>query len=193
MQNYLIEEVRSLLQKFQDGYTARDQNRLNTFMELFSDKDQSLEVIGTFASEPGENEWCRGRDAVRQMISSDWEHWGDVTFDVSHANIFVHENVAWLSTTAQVKDIISNEYRYRGFLEFAKDVIDEEPSKEDDKSKMLDILLLGNELLAEILKGETCIWPFRFTALAVKQNNRWQFHHMQFSFATTRAPDIRLQ
>jgi hypothetical protein len=39
---------------------------------------------------------------------------------------------------------------------------------------------------------ETYIWPFRFTAVAVNTDGQWRFHQMQFSFATTEAPDERV-
>ena len=46
-------KVRTLLAKFQEGYTRRDQSHLDEFMGLFV-TGKELEVIGTNAVEPGE-------------------------------------------------------------------------------------------------------------------------------------------
>jgi len=81
-------EVRTILAKFQEGYTRRDPSHLDEFMELFV-AGKELEVIGANAVEPGAGEWCRGQKAVRELVSGDWEHWGVVEFDVEGAHINV--------------------------------------------------------------------------------------------------------
>jgi hypothetical protein len=184
-----IDEVRSLLQMFQDGYTQRDPANLDSFMELFVGSDE-LEVIGTNAVKPGDVEWCLGLQPTRELVESDWEHWGDVTYDVQGAHITVRGDVAWLATTGTVRDSIPESEVYNGYLDFVKRILEGEDS--DEKAKMLDILRLGNELLPGIFQGEEYIWPFRFTALAVKDDGQWRFQQMQFAFPTTRSPDVRV-
>lgn len=181
-------QVRALLQKFQDGYAQRDLAELDEFMELFIPDDE-LEVIGTNAVAPGQGEWCRGRQATQELVASDWEHWGDVAFDVAGAQISVKGDVAWLATIGTVTDTIPEDDCYAGFLDFAERTLSEE--KLDPQAKMLDIVRQGTDLLLEITQGETYLWPFRFTAVAVKSQGRWRFAQMQFSFPTTRAPDVR--
>lgn len=187
MKNNEINQVRALLQQFQDGYSARDPENLDAFIELFVQSDD-LEVIGTGAVEVSEGEWCRGVQATRELVESDWKHWGDVVYDVQGAYIHVRGDVAWLATTGTVTDVITAEYRYAGYVDYVQGIVEKDV---DAKRKMLDILLLGNELLAGILQGETCTWPFRFTAVAVRDEGRWRFHQMQFSFPTTRPPDVQ--
>ena len=58
------------LQQFQDGYTRRDVQTLDAFMELFIAGDE-LEVIGTSASSTTNDEWSRGRDAVQALVKAD--------------------------------------------------------------------------------------------------------------------------
>ena len=48
-----IQEVRNVLQKFQDSYDIRDVSRLDEFMELFAPAEE-IEWIGVGASERGE-------------------------------------------------------------------------------------------------------------------------------------------
>ena len=183
------DEVRALLGKFQDGYTERDPANLDTCMELFG-PDNELEVIGTNAVTPGKGEWCKGRDAARNLVEGDWEHWGDVLFDQDSVQVFVNGDVAWLATTGTVTDVLTADYKYEGFVDFTKAVIEDE--KTSAKTKMLDITRLGNNLISSLPLPETYIWPFRFTAVAIKTDDQWRFHQMQFSFATTEAPDERI-
>ncbi|MCP4540758.1 MAG: hypothetical protein GY832_26770 [Chloroflexi bacterium] len=182
-----VNQVRDLFQQFQDSYTARDPKNLDAVMELFVQSDD-LEIVGTGAVGVGTGEWCMGIQATRELVESDWEYWGDVVYDVLGARIHVRGNVAWLATTGTVTDVILNQERYTGYMDYVQSVVEED---DDAKEKMLDILLLGNEVLAGILKGETCTWPFRFTAVAVRDEGQWRFHQMQFSFPTTRAPDVQ--
>lgn len=91
------------LQEFQDGYSARDHRRLDSFMsDLFPDNDDIL-LLGTDA-----REWIRGREPVRQFIRSDWEGWGDFTFDVNHTIVWSSGNVAWIASVGHVRASRSN-------------------------------------------------------------------------------------
>jgi len=183
-----IEHVRGLLQSFQEGYRARDLAQLDAFMALFV-ADEQLEVIGTNAVGPGQAEWCRGVAATRQLIANDWQFWGDVVFDVDGAHISLLGDVAWLATTGTVTDVITAAERYEGYLDFVQGTL--ESDELDHRGKTLEIVGLGNDIVAGLMLPETFTWPFRFTAVAVRQEGGWRFHQMHFSFATTRAPDVR--
>ena len=184
-----IEQVRSVLQQFQDGYTQRDVTRLDEFMQLFTD-DAGLEVIGTNGIKPGVDEWYVDKAGVRELVKGDWKFWGDLRLDVEGAHIQVRGDVAWLATSATVSMTIGAEENYRGYLQRIKDVIDQDgPSAE---IKLLDILRGGSNTLFELRRGEEFIWPLRFTAVLVRQAAGWQFQQMQFSFPTTRFPDERI-
>jgi len=180
--------VRTLLRRFQEGYARRDLQRLDAFMELFSSRDD-LEVIGTNAVTPGQDEWCLGQQATRQLVAGDWEHWGDVVLDVDGARIAVEGGVAWLATTGTVTDTITTAQRYDGYVQYAQSVLQD--AHKSAQSKTLDIVGLGNDIVLGLPLSETFVWPFRFAAVAVLEGSRWRFRQMQFSFATTRAPDVR--
>ncbi len=184
-----VEEVRALLQEFQNGYTARDRDRLDRFMDLFVQSDE-LEVIGTKGIRPGEQEWCCGTAAVRGLIEDDWQGWGDVVFDVDGAHITVQGDVAWLATAATATMTIPTDHVYGGFLAQTKNTLEDEVLSPRDK--MIEITRLGADLLFESPLGETFVWPFRFTAVAVRVNGAWKFHQMQFSYSNTRLPDVRV-
>lgn len=183
-----IDEVRSLLQQFQDGYSARDVSKVDQFMELFG-PDESLEVIGTGGVTPGKDEWCRGRSQVRELVQGDWEGWGDLRLDVPGAQIFARGEVAWLATIGTVSMDIPAERSYQGFQKYIDWIRKQENL--DDKAKMLEIVRFGGISLTNLHQGDHYVWPIRFTALAVKDGETWRFYQMTFSFPTTVAPDVR--
>ena len=183
-----IDEVRQLLARFQEGYTRRDQTHLDAFMDLFATGNE-LEVIGTNAVDLGGDEWCLGPEAVRELVANDWKYWGEVAIGVERARIQVRGEVAWIATTGTVKDTIPIDERYTGYLEYVKAVLEDEAMGE--QAKTLDLVRLGNDIVLGLPLSKNFVWPFRFTAVAAKEEGEWRFHQMQFSFATTRSPDVR--
>ena len=182
-----IDQIRSTLQRFQDGYTRRDVSRVDEIMTLFAD---DAEVIGTNGSRPGAGEWYLDKAGARGLVKGDWEGWGDVRLDVTGAHIDARGEVAWLATYATVTTTIRAADNYENFLQYIKGVIDEAgPSAEE---KLLDIVRGGTNTLYELRRGEQFVWPLRFTAVLVLEGGEWLFKQMQFSFATTRFPDERL-
>jgi hypothetical protein len=96
-----IEEVRAVLQRFQDGYLARDVTKLDEFMTLFAPQED-IELIGIGAAKRAANEWFIGQPAIRDIVEGDWTYWGNVQLDVPGAQIHVRGEVAWLSTMGAV-------------------------------------------------------------------------------------------
>jgi uncharacterized damage-inducible protein DinB len=182
------DQVRLVLQQFQDGYTRRDVATVDEFMQWFAADE--LEVIGTNGVKPGVDEWYVDKAGARELVKGDWEGWGDVRLDVAGAHIQVRGDVAWLATAATVSTTIQADENFQSYLQRIKDVIDQEgPSAE---VKLLDILRGGSNTLYELRRGEQFVWPLRFTAVLVRQVDGWRFQQMQFSFPTTRFPDERI-
>ena len=96
-----LSEIRAMLQKFQDGYTARDVTQLDDFMQLFAPNDE-IEMIGIGAAKRAATEWFEGRSRIREIVENDWLYWGDVRLDVDGAKITLNGETAWLSTTGTV-------------------------------------------------------------------------------------------
>lgn len=184
-----VQAVRQTLHQFQDGYTRRNPENIAEFLRLFVPED-SLEVIGTGALDPGEDEWCLGVESTRELILNDWEGWGDLALDVAGARIFVLGDVAWLATTATVSMTIDSAETCRDTLAYIR----ERGAEEDGlspRAELLEILRAAANTLNEAEQGSQYVWPLRFTAVLVRREGRFLFHQMQFSFATTRFPDVR--
>jgi hypothetical protein len=194
-----IQAVRDTLQKFQDGYKRRDTSQIENFRSLFIPEDD-LEIIGTGAIEPGDDEWCLGLDAACDLVLNDWEGWGDLVLDVADARIHVLKDVAWLATTGTVSMDLDPVETVRDYLSYIQEMAGDEdvPPKE----RLIEVLRGGSNTLFEAERGEQYTWPVRFTAVLIRRAGeengsseavpgRWLFHQIQFSFATTRFPDVR--
>ncbi len=185
-----LEDIKAVLQRFQDGYIRRDVTDLDAFMQLFWD-DAELEVIGTGAVDPGDDEWCHGLAAARELIKSDWESWGDLQLELERARISMRGEAAWCALPGTVTMGFDLEESYQDYLDYLQQIAADE-SLGSSQERLLEILRGSSNTLYELQRGETFVWPMRFTAVLVKEGAGWRFHQMQFSFATTRFPDVRI-
>ena len=62
------DEIRLLMQKFQDGYTKRDLTQADSFMDLFM---EDADVIGTNGIKPNSGEWYMDRASARELVAGD--------------------------------------------------------------------------------------------------------------------------
>jgi hypothetical protein len=90
-------EVIGQLQKFQEGYSARDVSKIDSFMKTLYSESNIL-ILGTMKGEIFE-----GFKEATNLISSDWESWGDCRFAVENASISSNGQTAWITTTGYVK------------------------------------------------------------------------------------------
>ena len=96
-------EVLAALRIFQNGYSARDPNQLDSFMQQLFPANDDILLLGTDAKE-----WVRGYDSVRQFIRSDWLNWGDFRFAVDDSVICSSGNVAWVASVGHVRNLRSD-------------------------------------------------------------------------------------
>jgi hypothetical protein len=180
------QEIRSLLQTFQNGYTRRDLAQVDAFMELFTPE---AEVIGTNGVKPGAGEWYINRADARKLVHGDWEGWGDFRLDLDYVSIRSLGEVGWIAATATVTQTIGDE-NYASYLEYIKAYIDTPGLSAEQK--LHNILRGGTNTVYELRRGEKFIWPIRFTAVVVHTPAGWRFSQMSFSFPTVYFPDVRL-
>jgi hypothetical protein len=179
------QEIFTLLQTFQDGYTHRDLSRVDEFMLLFT---TDAEVIGTNGIRPGVDEWYTDRTAARELVEGDWEGWGDLRLDLEHASIRTRGDAGWIAASATVTSIIGDE-NYQSYLDFVKSFI--EKSTLPAEQKLHFILRGGTNTIYELRRGEKFVWALRLTAVVVRESDGWKFAQMNFSFPTVYFPDVR--
>ena len=184
-----IKHIKEVINKFQTGYIHRNIDNLDTFMDLFCNDE--LEIIGTGAYKRGSGEWCVDKKTVRKLIADDWESWGDLRLNTDQLDINIQNQTAWFATTGTVSRTIEPGKSYQNFIGYMKWLTENEPEV-SSKEKLLDVLQAAVSTLAEADRGKDYIWPIRFSAVLVKQNNQWRFCQMTFSFPTIYPPDVRL-
>ncbi len=172
------EEVRAVLQRFQDGYTARVVAQLDEFMRLFAPAED-IELIGVGAAKRAANEWFIGHGAIRDIIEGDWVYWGDVTLDVAGAKITVSGEVAWLTTTGTVTQTQAFDKALPQYLQQMKAILDN--AELDSDTQLMEATHFGLRRLRERSKGLGYRWPFTFVAVLLNIDEQWRFHTIHWS------------
>ena len=90
-------EVLDSLREFQNGYSKRNPQELDAFMQRLFPKDEDTRIIGT-----NDAEWRTGYDSVARFIRDDWLQWGDVILAVDDAVVSSSGEAAWLATVGKV-------------------------------------------------------------------------------------------
>ena len=173
-----IEEVRAVLQQFQDGYVARDVTKLDEFMTLFA-PGEDIELIGVGAAKRAATEWFVGPAAIRDIVEGDWTYWGNVELDVPGAQIHVRGEVAWLSTTGAVVQTQAFDKALPQYLQQMKAIVEKEDF--DPDTQLIEATHFGMRRLRERLKGTGYAWPFTFVAVLVQSGEAWCFHTIHWS------------
>lgn len=65
-------KIEQFLSTFQKGYTLRDVDYLEEFMETFFDDAVHISIMGT-----GNSEIFNSKETAKELFSSDWLYWGD--------------------------------------------------------------------------------------------------------------------
>ncbi|MCP4425931.1 MAG: nuclear transport factor 2 family protein [Chloroflexi bacterium] len=176
--NQPIEAVRTILQKFQDGYKERNLEELDQFLALFISNDD-VELIGIGASERGGHEWFEGIEKVREIIQSDWTYWGNVEIDVAGAKISVKGDVAWLTTAGFLEQTDTFDKALPIYLEQMTEILNEKEKDADER--LLEASHYGVRRLRERLKGVGYQWPFVISAVLQQDAGQWRFHTIHWS------------
>ena len=180
------QEIRALLDAFQQGYTQRDLAQVDAFLDLFS---EDIEVIGTNGQKPGVDEWYLDRASARELVHGDWEGWGDLRLDLASISIRARGDVGWIAASATVSQTIGIE-NYESYLDFVRKFLDE--STLPAQQKLHYILRGGANTVYEISRGDKFVWPLRLTAVVVREASGWKFAQLNFSFPTVYFPDVRI-
>lgn len=191
MKNQVNNELKEILNVFNEAYIKRDINEIDSFMDKLFDKDESVTVVGTC-----DGEWCIGYEDVKDIFLSDWEYWGDLRVKADEATIIELDNTAIIYTPGTVKySFNSRSDTYTRYLGYIKEYFDEsfDDSKKPNKVKLTEI----NWTLSHLLNQRDSIerdylWDIRISLIITKKENRWIIKHMQFSFPVVGyLPEVR--
>lgn len=181
-------EIKKVLQKFQDGYTARNIENVDSFVkELFIEGEETC-ALGT-----GTGELFLGSDKVKELIKGDWQYWGDVNIDWTNLHITVSGENAWFATTGSVKYTFEDTpERYDNYVNFIKDKAEESQITAKQKIAFINWVLSLTYHQREDKKREY-LWPMGLSGVLLKSNGKWKIAHLQFSLSKGNFPDERFE
>lgn len=193
--NDSINSIIDVLNKFKIGYEERDTLKVTSwFNDLFYD---NVDIIGTFAIEPGKKEWKAGREESIKLFKSDWLNWGDLSIDLKKVNIDYNENLAWVSFPALIKRSPENsrsrttEESFSNMLKTFEKIINNTEEDFNENLKLHLIAYYANLVMYQYTLGEEYIWPVRISGVLQKKNNTWKFRQIHFSYPNRGFPNVR--
>jgi hypothetical protein len=176
-----VEQVREVLEHFQDLYLARDAGRLDEAMRLFVDNDD-VEMIGIGAQKRGGPEWFQGRQQIREIIAGDWQYWGEVHFDVPNARITLKNETAWLTTGGKLIQTVEHAEAMEQYLQQMREMLDAmHGSHAKAEAVMMEVIHFGLRRLREWSLGSGYAWPLVFSAVFVREHEAWKFHTLHWA------------
>jgi len=184
-----LTQIKDVINKFQEGYLLRDISKIDAFMDLFC--NEGVEVVGTNAYIKGQGEWCLDKSSLQKLVMEDWLNWGDLRLDTEQMNIHINGTTAWFATSGTVSMTISGEQNFQNFWHYLN-LVTENQTERDSKQAIFDVLRRGVTTIANIEKGSDYVWPIRFSAILAREDKKWRFCQMTFSFPTIYSPDVRL-
>jgi hypothetical protein len=181
-------EIRKTLKKFQQGYTKRNLEEIDSFMKKIFIDSHETSILGT-----GTGELALGIDEVRNLIEDDWKYWGDINIDCENANISRFEDVAWVSTKGSVKYIFEDTLeRYDNYLSFIKDKVHDDTLTPKQKVTYINWILALT--YHQRLQGKReYLWPLGLSGVLLRDKDRWKFKHIKFSIPRANFPDERFE
>lgn len=171
------EDIIRLFKAFEEGYSQRDKNDIDNFIELFSN-ESDVQMMGIGATEPGAYEWFTGRDEIREIILSDWEFWGAVHFNIDNMRITERENVAWFSLCAELEQLEANEDSWTFYAQQMKELLEKKEISSHDK--IFEAAHFGIRRVREKNLGAGYRFKMVITGVLVKEE-KWKIHTLHWS------------
>lgn len=183
-----ISKIREVLCKLQDGYTKRDLNNVDNFVEDLFIMNEDTCILGT-----GTGELFLGIEQVKDLFKNDWEYWGDVNIDLENIHIDNENGVAWFATTGTVKYTFEDtEERYDNYVNFVKNKAQEAGLTAKEKITFINwVLALTYHQRPD--KKREYLWPVRLSGVLLKDNGKWKFTQLKFSMPKSNFPDERFE
>lgn len=181
-------EIREVLCKFQEGYTERNLEKVDAFIDELFVKRQDTYVVGT-----GTGELFLGIDQVKELIQGDWEEWGDMRLDLENARIELDGQVAWFAAAGSVKYVFEDTLeKYDRHVNYINNVIQEVGLTPKQKISFINWFLSLVYHKREEQKREY-LWPMRLSGVLLKEAGSWKFSHLKFSMTKESYPDERFE
>lgn len=181
-------EIKKVLRKFQEGYTKRNSENADAFVdELFGTGEDTL-VLGT-----GTGELFLGSSQVKTLISNDWMYWGDVNINWENAYIDSQGDAAWFAAAGTLKySFEDTPERYDNYLNFIKSKAMDTGLSPEQKITFINwVLSLTYHQRKDSMREY--LWPIYLTGVLLKKNDSWKITQLHFSVPAADFPDERFE
>lgn len=181
-------EIKDILKKFQQGYSKRKLENVDSFTkELFQNSDD-ISVLGTATGEI-----FFGINEVKQLIKDDWESWGDLNTDCENACISIEGNTAWFSTKGTVKYSFDHTpERYDRYVDYIKTTAKDNKITPKQRITFINWVLALNYHQRD-KQAREYFWPIGLSGVLVKEEGSWKIVHLHFSVVKANFPDERFE
>ncbi|GMQ57587.1 hypothetical protein AN1V17_19820 [Vallitalea sediminicola] len=183
-------QVKSVLQKFQKGYTDKNIDNIDDYINDLFVKDDNIITIGTSRSE-----WCIGLEECKGLIESDWKYWGDLVINYQNAKINSKGDTAWFLTDCALswdseddfdewcEDLVADYFQENGrYINY----------KQFSKMAMLNIKLALLIKSSQCNKGKNIPFPIRLSGTLIRTNDRWLINKLHFWVPMSSYPEWRI-
>lgn len=178
-------DVIETLIKFQIGYSERNTEKVDQFVEALFCEEEDVIIVGT-----GDGEFCRGQSEIKELIKIDWEYWGNFKLDLDNAVVSTHGDVSWVVCDGILQKALKPEVVYESCIKRIEKTFLLDESINDKMIQAMKLLSYG---IHECNVGSEIARPVRFTAVLVKKENGWKFSNIHFSYAVAPPTDIKIQ
>ena len=171
----MYEELKHVLQQFNDGYVSRNVDAVDAFMDdLFVDSPTTV-ILGT-----SNGELCLGREQAKQLIKGDWQYWSDLRVNPDEACFHQVGDAYWFAVVASIKyEFETNDATNERLVGFVKKQLEL-----SDKGALEALTTLSWGLAHYLFpvgsSKRAYLWPVRLTGVLRQENGRWKFQYMQF-------------
>lgn len=171
------DKIMETFKAFEEGYVKRNADDIDTFMALFSDEDD-VQMLGISATEPGEYEWFKSKEAIREIVLSDWTHWGKVNFRFDLLQISEKNGVAWFTLPASLEQLDANEESWGFYAEQMKKLLENKDMSAHDR--MFEAAHFGIRRVREKNLGAGYEFKMVISGVLVEEDI-WKFHTLHWS------------
>jgi len=178
-------DIKQVLEKFQTGYKARDQNNLSSFLDELFVTDADSMIVGT-----GQREWIVGPDKIKGLVENDWKEWQELTIDIENAHIHEEGNSAWVTTKATCTLMYTMDQIMGFSMQMIKSTLDD--PEQSITGKLAWLNQMTSRVLFEEKQGKVLKYALRLSVILIKREEKWKIHQMHFSFPNVLFPDGRI-
>ena len=164
------DEIVKFLQTFNNEYLEADKGITRLVNKYFT--TDNLLIINT------DKTIYSNQEEIKKLIEKHRAYYDEIVLDYENCLINSNEDVVWIVTHGTMKKVMSENSAFENTVDIINNIF---TSDLDDKEKLFNVRRRIAETLKENSRGNKYVWPFRFEAVLIRENQNWVFKYLQFS------------